>query len=57
MAKQEPHPVLVREFLLLNRFAAVALVLKYKAKLCETNETSFWPLFLGRTDFFQKPDF
>ena len=23
----------------------------------DTNETSFLPLFLGRTDFFPKPDF
>jgi hypothetical protein len=41
MAKQEPHPALVREFLRPKRFAAVALVLKYKAKLCGTNETNF----------------
>ncbi|MEG4801261.1 tyrosine-type recombinase/integrase [Microcoleus sp. ARI1-B5] len=35
MTGQEPHPALVREFLLLNRFAAVAVVLKYKAKLID----------------------
>lgn len=35
MTEQEPHPALVREFLRLNRFAAVAVVLKYKAKLID----------------------
>ncbi|MEG4602629.1 site-specific integrase, partial [Microcoleus sp. F6_B3] len=35
MTGLSPHPALVREFLRLNRFAAVAVVLKYKAKLID----------------------
>jgi len=35
MTGLSPHPALVRDFLRLNRFAAVAVVLKYKAKLID----------------------
>jgi integrase/recombinase XerC len=35
MTGLSPHPALVREFLRPKRFAAVAVVLKYKAKLID----------------------